>query len=282
MGRFNRESGEIHAKIVYYGPSGSGKTANARFIQRKLKKEHRGDLRVAYARKDKGGAYEFLPVQLGSVRGFQTSIHVHTVPGADPFREQRRRILDGVDGVVFVADLRPDRHEATLASLGELRQHMESYGRTLEDALLVVQYNHRDETKESDLDALHRKLSVKAEASFEAIATEGTGVLQCLTTLSKVILAKLRAEAEAEPAPEQAAPPPAPEAAIETSRPEDTQLFTGALPVAEPAAAAEPAGTLRIESAGSPEMSGEDVVVPIRLVDAAGRMVELSIRVSLS
>jgi GTPase SAR1 family protein len=268
MGRLNRESGEIHAKIVYYGPAGSGKTANARFIHGKLKREHRGELRVAYARKEKAGAYEFLPVELGSVRGFCTSIHVQTVPGGDAFADDRRQVLEGVDGVVFVADLRPERHEATVASLDELEAHLESYGRQLDDVLLVIQYNRRDEADESALEKLHARLGVKPEAHFEAIASEGTGVLQCLTTLSKSILSKLRREAdEADAEAEAAAAEP--------------QASSVEVDVDEPLPASEEHG-FRVESSGPVKGDGRDLSIPLRLVEeSTGRKIELSLRLTI-
>ncbi len=252
MGRLNRETGEINAKIVYYGPAGSGKTANVRFIHGKLKKEHRGELRVAHARKEKAGAYELLPVQLGAVRGFETSIHLHAAPGGDRYADERRRLLEDVDGVVFVADLRPERHEATLASLEELASSLESHGQGLDDVLLVIQYNRRDEADENSLEKLHARLGVKPEAYFESIATQGTGVLQTLTTLSKSILTRIRRQADAG---------------------ED-----------EDAASAAPAasGDLRVESSGPVENSGSELRIPLRLIEEGrGRAIQITVRVTL-
>jgi signal recognition particle receptor subunit beta len=265
MGRLNRDTGEIQARIVYYGPSGAGKTANARFIHGKLKKEHRGDLRVAHARKERSGAYEFMPVQLGTVRGFQTSLHLHTVPGGDRYAEERQRMLEDVDGVVFVADLRPERHEATVASLEELEQNLQDYGRSLDDVLLVVQYNHRDEADESALEKLHARLGVKPEAYHEAIASQGTGVLQSLTTLSKAILSQIRREADE---------------AEKGASAESTALSSGGAAPAD-SASGRSAG-FRIESAGPPKSSGAELSIPLRLIDEGdGRAIELCVRVSI-
>ena len=271
MGRLSRETGEIHAKIVYCGPQGSGKTANTKFIYRKLKREHRGELRTAYARKDKNAPYEFLPVSLGAVRGFETSIHLHTWPGGDAFSDERRQVLEGVDGVVFVADLRPERHEATVAALDELRGHLQSYGRSFDDVLLVIQYNRRDEADESNLESLHAQLGVKPQAYFEGIATEGTGVLQCLTTLSKAILSRLRREADEQERQEAEAPAPPPDAASEPAPPPPSQAGS-------PSSLA-----FTIEPAGPPEGSGSELSIPLRLVDReSGTSVELSVRVTLA
>lgn len=260
MGRLNREASEIHAKIVYCGAEGSGTTANLRFIHRKLKRAHRGELRTAYAGKNKHGPHEFLPVQLGPVRGYQTSIHLHTCPGGDRFAKERRRILDGVDGIVFVADLRPERHEGTVAALEDVREHLESYGRGFDDVLLVIQYNRRDQADESTLEKLHARLGVKPQAHFEAIASEGTGVLQCLTTLSKAILARLRREADQEDAPAEAS------------------LVSAEI---EPASASGEGFTL--ESSGPVESHSDGLAIPLRIVcSETGRAIELCLRVSLA
>ncbi len=262
MGVLNREAREIQAKIVYYGPAEAGKTANVEFIHRKLKREHRGDLKVS--RVDGDAAYEFVPVTLGSVRGYSTSIHVYTVPSGDEHCELRRQILDGTDGVAFVADLRPERHDATIASAAELKEHLETYGRSFDDVVLVIQYNRRGTTNENALDELHKRLGLDPEAYFEAVATQGTGVLQTLTTLSKQILSNIRRAAEDEP----------PSDAAVLGQVELTQQ-----PVEEPAAR----GGFCLESAGPVEASGGELTIPILLTESeSGQKVELCLRLSIS
>ncbi len=265
MGVLNREDGKIHAKIVYWGASGAGKTANLKLIQRKLKRDHRGELTVNKTASKPEAECEFLAVELGMVRGLQTSIHLHTTPGGSPHEDERRRLLDGVDGVVFVADLRPTRHEATLASFEELENQLKSYGRSLENVILVVQYNHRDEANENALDDLHRKLDVKSATQVEAIASEGTGVLPCLTSISKLILARLREQADQEALDEKAAPPSPIEIEVD---------------VEESGEAGD--GSYRLVAAGSVELSGSELRSPIRLIEeTSGREINLSLRLSL-
>jgi signal recognition particle receptor subunit beta len=137
MGTADRAAREIHGKIVYFGAPGSGKSATLAFIQRKLKREHRGEMKKLTTR-DGAASYETLPVQLGAVRSYTTSIQIFTTPGSASAAGLRRQILDRVDGIVFVADLRPERHDATAAALAELRQHLQAHGRKLEDVPLVV------------------------------------------------------------------------------------------------------------------------------------------------
>ncbi len=266
MGVLNRERREIYAKIVFYGPSEAGKTTNIEFIHRKLKREHRGDLKVTEVGSDEKTAYEFLAVTLGTVRGYSTSIHIYTVPGGDQNVELRRQILDGTDGIVFVADLRPERHDATLSAAAELKEHLQSFGRNLEDIVLVIQYNRRGNTNENALDELHRRLDLNPSAYFEAVATEGRGVLQTLTTLSKQILSDIRTAAENEP--------PTPDPPVALGRVELTQL-----PV-EPEALA--GGAYCLESAGPVEASGGELRIPILLADEeSGHKIELCLKLSI-
>ena len=190
MGTADRDAHEIHGKVVYWGPTGAGKSANLQFIHRKLKREHRGELSKQTA-SDGKTTYDVLPVSLGAVRGYKTSIQISTVPGSPQAAALRKELIQNVDGIVFVADLRPDRHDATLASAAELRRHLSAQGRKIEDVPLVLQYNRRDLVDENAVERLHRKLGIKG-ACFEAVASEGTGVLQTLTTLSKLVLGELR------------------------------------------------------------------------------------------
>jgi hypothetical protein len=231
-------AGEIVARLVYCGAPRAGKTANVRYIQQKLKKGHRGDLRVTQVPGATPGAFEVLPVELGMLHGFRTSIYVHTVPGGAGHAEVRQRILAGADGVVFVADLRPAQHDATLAAFAELRQLLAASGKRPEDVTLVVQYNHRDEADENAVESLHRRLGAQPAASFEAVASNGNGVLQTLTAVSKFIVQSLRSRALGSTAPGSAsataaaatavAAPAAPLAATATRTAQPAPAFSAA------------------------------------------------------
>ena len=262
---------KIRAKIVYYGPAGAGKTANAEYIHRKLKREHRGRLRKEHVAGNPEAVYEVLPVNLGTVQGYETELYIHTVPGGPAQADTRRALLDGADGIVFVADPRPERHDATVESFKELREHLRSYGRSIDDLMLLVQYNQRDLAGENDLDGLHRRLKASPSATFEAVASEGTGVLQTLTTASKFILAQVRRRDEAEPPPVQVL--------TEVAEQEVSDVIDSALPELS---LDDPAKGFRIESAGPAEGTPEGVRVPIRLIDeASGRRLELCLRLSI-
>ena len=275
MGTADREAHEIHGRVVYFGPTGAGKSANLRFIQRKLKREHRGEL-VKKMAKDGATTYDVLPVSLGAVRGYKTSIEISTVPGSPQAAALRRELLKDVDGIVFVADLRPERHDATLASAAELRQHLSAQGRKIEDVPLVLQYNRRDQVDENAVERLHRKLGIKG-ACFEAVASEGTGVLQTLTTLSKLVLAELRKAVDevsrATPAKAQRVASPI----DPLEPPTGTAALTARV---KPGVGVEKGFT--IESAGPVDGAGSEITIPLRLVDeASGRRVEIAVRIAL-
>ena len=275
MGTADREAHEIHGRVVYFGPTGAGKSANLRFIQRKLKREHRGEL-VKKMAKDGATTYDVLPVSLGAVRGYKTSIEISTVPGSPQAAALRCELLKDVDGIVFVADLRPERHDATLASAAELRQHLSAQGRKIEDVPLVLQYNRRDQVDENAVERLHRKLGIKG-ACFEAVASEGTGVLQTLTTLSKLVLAELRKAVDevsrATPAKAQRVASPI----DPLEPPTGTAALTARV---KPGVGVEKGFT--IESAGPVDGAGSEITIPLRLVDeASGRRVEIAVRIAI-
>jgi signal recognition particle receptor subunit beta len=277
MGTADRDAHEIHGKVVYFGPTGAGKSANLAFIQRKLKREHRGELKKQTAR-DGTTTYDVLPVSLGAVRGYKTSIQITTVPGAPQAAAIRRELLKDVDGIVFVADLRPERHDATLASAAELRQLLSAQGRKIDDVPLVLQYNRRDMVDENAVERLHRKLGIRG-ACFEAVASEGTGVLQTLTTLSKLVLAELRKEVD-EASKSTPAKAKLAVTAVDPLEP-PTGTRTHALPGKAKAKEAPEKG-FSIESAGPVDGGGSEISIPVRLVDeATGRRVEIAVRIAI-
>jgi hypothetical protein len=276
MGTADREAHEIHGKVVYFGPTGAGKSANLAFIQRKLKREHRGELKKQTAR-DGTTTYDVLPVSLGAVRGYKTSIQITTVPGAPQAAAVRRELLKDVDGIVFVADLRPERHDATLAAAAELRQLIGAQGRKLDDVPLVLQYNRRDQVDENAVERLHRKLGIRG-ACFEAVASEGTGVLQTLTTLSKLVLTELRKAIDEV----SRATPAKAKRAVASVDPLEPPTGTGALTARVKPKAAAPEKGFTIESAGPVDGGGSEICIPVRLVDeASGRRVEIAVRIAI-
>lgn len=236
------EPREVHARIVYWGIEGAGVETNLRAIHAKLRADHRGKLRRLPTRLDPSASYPMLPIELGQVGGVRTRLEVIGMPQGDDRVAARRQLLDGVDGLVLVIDCQPDKFHENLSRYDELRQSLAAYGRSLSDLPVVVQYNKRDLAASFDIESLHRKLDLRDAAVFEAVARDGTGVLQTLTTVSKRVI-RLRSEHSAESAaaplspseavdsletPEHSAPPAAPvPARNHASHLEDAILLDG-------------------------------------------------------
>jgi len=226
--------GEVKARIVYWGVDGAGKTSNVRTIYAKLRADHRGELRELPTRLDPSVSYQVLPIELGEVQGMRTRLQIVAVPGAPEHAPTRKQLLDQVDGVVFVIDSQPSRLDENLAAFDELRGALAAYGRSLEDVPLVLQYNKRDLADPLALEELHRKLDLQGVPVFEARASEGTGVLQTLTTISKqVIRARRAAGAEL---PEPGSAPVAPVAPARPAAPAEPPSPAPPPPAAPPAA----------------------------------------------
>jgi len=229
MAKISPESDEVNARIVYWGVEGAGKKTSLQNVVTKLRPDHRGEMRSVATPLDPSVSYTVLPIELGDIGGVRTRIEMVAVPGAPEQAPTRKQLLDQVDGIVFVVDSERDRVEENVASLEELRKALADYARTLEQIPLVIQYNKRDLADPFSLEALHRRLAVGDSTVFEAVATEGTGLLQTLSTISKKVIRTLR-EQRVESEAAEAAPEPTVVAEAPALEP----------PVAEaPAAAAE-------------------------------------------
>ncbi len=215
MAKISSRDSQVNARIVYWGVEGAGKTTNLHAAYTKLRPDHRGELRVVPTRLDPSVSYEVLPIELGDIAGVRTQIELIAVPGPAEQAPTRKQLLDQVDGVVFVVDSQRERIDANIASFEELRQALRAYGRQVEDVPLLVQYNKRDLADPYALEDLHRKLDVKGAIVFEAVATDGTGVLQTLSTISKRVIRSLREQGVgAAPLPAEPLAPPTPPPAL--------------------------------------------------------------------
>jgi signal recognition particle receptor subunit beta len=209
MAKMSHETAAVNARIVYWGIEGAGKSTNLRSAFAKLRPDHRGTLREESSRLDPTIGYEILPITLGEVAGIRTQIELISVPGRPDQGPMRKQLLDQVDGIVLVLDASAPMQE-NLATVDELHEVLAAYGRSLSDLPVAVQYNKRDLADPYALEDLHRKLDLGGAPVFEAVATEGTGVLQTLSTISKRVIRALReADVAAEPGPEPA-PAPSP------------------------------------------------------------------------
>jgi len=192
MAERSAERSEVRARILYWGPEGAGTSTNLAHVARKLRSDHRGELRRVPTALDPTTTYEVLPISLGEIAGNRVELQVVAVPGAPEHGPTRKQLLDRADGVVLVMDASPGRLEADLEAFDELRRSLAAYGRSLGDLPLVVQYNKCDGSDELALEELHRKLDLGGVAVFEAVAREGKGVLPTLTTISKRVIRHLR------------------------------------------------------------------------------------------
>jgi signal recognition particle receptor subunit beta len=224
MSMINYASREINCKIVYYGPGLGGKTTNLEHVYAKVSPNTRGKLISLATESERTLFFDFLPVDLGTIRGFKTRFHLYTVPGQVYYNASRKLILKGVDGVVFVADSQIERAEANQESMQNLYDNMAEYGYDVTRMPFVVQYNKRDLPNAAPISELQAMLNpgwevtdpsrqrvapdptrpgeflveqlstgewIERSPFFEAVAVSGDGVFDTLKAVSKLVLKTL-------------------------------------------------------------------------------------------
>jgi small GTP-binding protein len=192
MSFINYAAREINVKIVFYGPGLCGKTTNLQYIFEKSSPHQKGKLISLATETDRTLFFDFLPLDLGAVRGFKTRFHLYTVPGQVFYDASRKLILKGVDGVVFVADSQEARMDANEESLSNLEDNLMENGFDLKSIPYVLQFNKRDLPSAVLVDDMYRLLNFKGEPTFEAVATKGIGVFETLKAVAKQVLYELR------------------------------------------------------------------------------------------
>jgi hypothetical protein len=191
MSFINYASREINCKIVYYGPGLGGKTTNLQCIYERTNPQNKGQLISLATETDRTLFFDFLPLDLGTVRGFRTRFHLYTVPGQVFYDASRKLILKGVDGVVFVADSQEMRLDADLEALDNLKINLRDNGFDLTTMPYVLQLNKRDLPNVVAVEELKRILVIKGEPVFEAVAPKGIGVFETLKAVAKQVLHEL-------------------------------------------------------------------------------------------
>lgn len=191
MALINYAAREINCKIVYYGPGLSGKTTNIKYIYEKLTPNIKGKLVSLATEQERTLFFDFLPVDLGTIRGFRTRFHLYTTPGQVFYNASRRLILKGVDGIVFVADSQKDRMEENIESMENMQENLSFYGMKLTEIPFVIQYNKRDLPNIATVEELQEALNPWKVTYFEAIATQGKGVFESLKEISLKVLKHL-------------------------------------------------------------------------------------------
>ncbi|HEX3721664.1 MAG TPA: GTPase domain-containing protein [Nitrolancea sp.] len=191
MALINVAAREIHGKIVYYGPGLSGKTTNLQYIHSRIPSNTKGELLSIETETERTLFFDFLPIDLGKVHGFTIRFHLYTVPGQVLYERTRVAVLNGADGVVFVADASRDRLPDNLQSLRELAQNLTAQGKRFLDYPLVMQYNKTDLPQGLPTPVLDRYINTVKVPRFEASAINGKGVFETLRAISKLVVNKL-------------------------------------------------------------------------------------------
>jgi small GTP-binding protein len=187
----NYASREINCKIVYYGPGLCGKTTNLQYIYEKTNPGAKGKLISLATETDRTLFFDFLPLELGTVRGFKTRFHLYTVPGQVFYDASRKLILKGVDGVIFVADSQVERMDANVEAIENLQANLKSQGYDLMNIPYVLQLNKRDLPNVESVEQMKRLLLKKNEPVFEGVASKGPGVFETLKGVAKLVLSEL-------------------------------------------------------------------------------------------
>jgi len=184
---------EINCKIVYYGAGLGGKTTNLQVIYQKTAEQQKGKMISLATETERTLFFDFLPLDLGNVRGFKTRIHLYTVPGQVFYDASRKLILRGVDGIVFVADSQEQRMDANVEALDNLMSNLKEHGYDFNKIPYVLQLNKRDLPNILSPDELNKELRKKNEPVVEAVAFQGTGVFETLKEIARQVLTELKA-----------------------------------------------------------------------------------------
>jgi mutual gliding-motility protein MglA len=183
---------EINCKIVYYGAGLGGKTTNLQYIFDKTNEKQKGKMISLATETDRTLFFDFLPLDLGTVRGFKTRFHLYTVPGQVFYDASRKLILRGVDGVVFVADSQEERMDANVEAIDNLADNLKEHGYDFGKIPYVLQLNKRDMPTALPVEDLKKQLVRRGEPMFEAVAPVGTGVFETLKEVARQVLVELK------------------------------------------------------------------------------------------
>ncbi len=207
---FNYGTRELTAKIVYYGPGLCGKTTNLEFIHKTIPQKTRGKMLSLATKTDRTLFFDFLPIELGAIRGMKTKIQLYTVPGQVFYDATRKLVLKGADGVVFVADSQKEMMDSNLDSWENFKTNLKENGIDIRTIPLVIQYNKRDLPNVLSVKELNGKLNEFNSPFFEAVALSGQGVQDTLKGITKFVMESLTKRYKAKKPLEEPAPAPAP------------------------------------------------------------------------
>jgi len=269
---FNYSTKELTAKVVYYGAGLCGKTTNLQWIHEKLPIKNKGKMLSLATETDRTLFFDFLPIELGTIRGMKTRIQLYTVPGQVFYNATRRMVLKGADCVVFVCDSQEAMLEANLESFENLRQNLEANEIDPDDIPLVLQYNKRDLPNALPIEILNERLNQRAVPFYEAVAVRGSGVEETLKGVTGLVFRFLASkyggvEGQApSPPPPRVEAPPAPRPPVAPPRPVPASATLPPLDMGPPAAGAdELLDSLELQPApeGSEELGPDSEAGPL-------------------
>src|SRR4030043_515492 len=191
MATINYAAREISVKIVYYGPGLSGKTTNLQIIHRKIPGNTKSDMVSLATEQDRTLFFDFLPMDLGKIKGFNTKFHLYTVPGQVYYNATRKLVLRGVDGIVFIADSAADKMDENFESFKNMEENLAEYGYKKETIPIIIQYNKRDLPNALAIEQINNTFNKYHLPWNEAIANKGKGVFESLKLIGKFVIDQL-------------------------------------------------------------------------------------------
>jgi len=250
MVQINFAQKEIQCKIVYYGPGMSGKTTNLELIHAKAPDGHRGELTSIATTGERTLYFDYMPLDLGQIAGISTKFQLYTVPGQIYYKSTRRLVLQGVDGIVFVADSSAAKLRENKESLSDLEDNLKEMGKAVTDVPIIIQYNKRDIPDAMSIEELQAELNPHGFPIAEATATRGEGVFPTLKSLAGLVLetvnkgglatARARSSRPARSRQTVAAAAPTRPPATPASHPAASEARDGGRPASGPPAASTP------------------------------------------
>jgi signal recognition particle receptor subunit beta len=192
MSFINYAAKEINCKIIYFGPGLSGKTTNVQYIYEHTQQQQKGKLVTLSTENERTLFFDFLPLAVGDIQGYQTRFHVYSIPGQTFYEVSRQFILKGVDGIVFVVDSQPERMEANIESFQGLKKALEQQGYDASKLPIVLQYNKRELQGAVPLAELEATFNSAKVPSFEAVANRGVGVMETLEAICQLVIRELK------------------------------------------------------------------------------------------
>ncbi len=264
---FNYSTKELTAKVVYYGPGLCGKTTNLQWIHEKVPIKNKGKMLSLATETDRTLFFDFLPIEIGTIRGMKTRIQLYTVPGQVFYNATRRMVLKGADCLVFVVDSQEPMLDASIESFENLRQNLEANEIDADQIPMVLQYNKRDLPNALPIEILNERMNPKGYPFYEAVAIKGVGVEETLKGVTKLVFKSLSVK-YGEPAPAAAPAPPAPSRTATNPVP----VLTPPRPPSAPSATIPPGEPRLVPESPEELLDGLDLTPPAMALEPAPSM----------